>query len=753
MMTPPYSHGNPSPASLGHQALHEETVIDNVLPPSLPTSSDEEIALILEDFAMGNRINRHRAALELLPEAASSIEFNSRDIWSSLPRSIEAGLQSLPTPPPTSKHLPFSLSEFHPLLLFVDPSSSIIPKLVSILPDESRSRDLIQFYFDRIAWYTKIFHYPSFMVEANEVLRHISLFRSCSSGNDKSGESALSHISLPFLSTLFMVICLGLHLIEPEICQRLSIGNQEAATLSKKLYSAAQACLWVDNFESNHSLESVQCLILMGVYQQNLDDADSQWALLGSAIKIAQNLGLSRLGSESENRIYSHPWKSIVRRETARRVWWNLIFNDWSHAVTHNSAYSIHPSQNFTGPPANINDADLVEGRELQPNSQQYTEMTFSLTRFRFVEVYREIVDNNNLNTMYALYPELGSANARGYSFVLETDARLAAMLDRIPSQFQHTESSIRQHPIKQETMGVQEMETLLALIMGETRRMRLHRPYLYRGYNDRKYARSTEQCINSARAILHYLKSTPEQSAIFLKWWLVMFYGFGAAVVLFIDLCHLRSENPSAVESRRVELQEALNLFKITQNPTPVSQNAIALLEGMLAVGENRSSRKRGADGNLPMERIAKRIMVDATSVAPSPAMEVQANGRVNDLAKPERRIPYDPASVGMGRSHPHSHSHPQPSHTHPRSDHHLRHTHTQPNSSTPQWLQGAFSASPSDWNALGLEQSAQSFFGPEFDEATINEIGQLLWNSDSDSAVNNPSAKAVTSAPNWGT
>ncbi|KAL0062845.1 hypothetical protein AAF712_010301 [Marasmius tenuissimus] len=761
----PNGYAQPSPAGPGHTVWHEHQIISEApRSPEVAASSDEEIAMVLEDFAMGNRINRHRAASELLADHNSS-----GYPWSTLSHTVEPGAHSLPTPPtPNDAILPFCLSEFHPLSLFVDPSTNIIPKLASLLPHESQTKELIEFYglhstddnfpgiskFARIEWYTKIFHYPSFVIEANEHLREISRFGSSSAGGDVPAGSGFGQISLPFLSTMFMVLCLGLHLIEPEICQRLNIGSQEAATLSKRLYSAAQACLWIDNYESNHTLESVQCLILMGVYQQNLDDADSQWALLGSAIKIAQNLGLSRLGSENENRTFADPWRSIIRRETARRVWWNLVFNDWSHAAAHNGAYSIHPSQNFTGLPANVNDTDLIDGREIPVDNNQYTQMTFSLTRFRFVEIYREIVDNSNLNAMLSMYPHSGYSNSRNYGFVIETDARLATMLNGIPSQFQHTESGMQHPPIKQETMGVQDMETLLALIMGETRRMRLHRPYLYKGYHDRKYAKSTEQCIDSARAILHYLKSTPEHSAIFLKWWLVMFYGFGAvsgsalgficltlklvepqAVVLFIDLCHLKTENPSAVESRKMELKEALNLFKLTRNVSTVSQNAIALLEGMLAVGDPRgSSRKRGAPGSIPMERIAKRIMVDAANTG-VPAQAVNSNA--SDAPRQECRPPYHPASSNMAKIHPHGH---QP---HLRS--HREYDQLHPHEA--QWLNEQMTSPSTEWNTLGLEPGAQLFFGPEFDEATINELGQLLWTPESDSGVA-VNAKATNSS-----
>lgn len=50
------------------------------------------------------------------------------------------------------------------------------------------------------------------------------------------------------------------------------------------------------------------------------------------------------------------------------------IFDDWSQAAAHNGTYSIHPSQNHTGYPTNIDDIDLVEGQPVRPKSpDEYT--------------------------------------------------------------------------------------------------------------------------------------------------------------------------------------------------------------------------------------------------------------------------------------------------------------------------------------------------------------------------------------------
>ncbi|KAK0232677.1 fungal-specific transcription factor domain-containing protein [Armillaria fumosa] len=554
------------------------------------TSTDEDVAMMLEDFAMGHRVNRNRATQDF------DMTNNNEDPYTSA-----------------------NPSSGHPLLLLLDPSVNIMARLVAMLPDETRTRALVQFYFERLEWYSKVLHAPTFISELNVLLMQ------------KSSES-LGMVRVSFLGVYFMILCLSLHLIEPYVCESIGIDFSTASELSKRMYSAAQACLHYDDFLGAHSLEHLQCILLMGVYQQNLDEADTHWALLGSAVKIAQNLGMSRLGSESDQRTYSATWKSLVKRETARRVWWSLVFNDWSHAAAHNGTYAIHPSQNHTGWPANVNDSDLVDdGRPLRPRpTEEYTEMTFSLTRLRFVVLYREIVDDMQAPT--------------GYSFVGEMDKRLEEMLKGVPEHFITDDNS------SSGDEGVKGLELNLCLIMGETRRLRLHRPYLFRGYKDRKYVKSREQCIASAQAILDHLKSDDEQSAILLKWWIVLFYGFAAAVVLFIDLCHQKAaDDGQCLDQRRAELRQALDLFKTAEHISVVSRNAIVLLEGLLTAEPDlpsKPSRKRGRDKKddesegEPFERIAKRMIIDASKNSSSPG-SVSAGSGSGSNASPTAILP----------------------------------------------------------------------------------------------------------------
>ncbi|KAK7019182.1 hypothetical protein VNI00_018176 [Paramarasmius palmivorus] len=716
--------------------LDENTTQDDVLPANVRASSmkpegsaeitivqeppDEDLAMMLEDFALGHRIKRNRAAEEL----------KSSPLAESLRLSSHGN-------PLTNFDMPFG--EGHPLALLVDSSSDVVSRLVRNLPSEGHSRTLIQYYFDRIEWCMKIFHRPSFVVETNHLFRQIALL---------DGDSlSFGQISLPFLSTVFMVLCLSLHLIEPELCMTLRISIEEAARISKKMYSAAQACLWVDNFLARHSLESVQCLILMGTYQQNLDDSDSHWALLGSAIKIAQNLGISELAAESSSEVWRSPWNSVIKREVARRVWWNLVFSDWSNAAAHHGVYSIHPAQNHTALPSNVNDADIAEGFPLDASPPtQYTEMTYSLIRFRFVALYREIVDNRG----------------RGYSFVLETDSRLREVIDSIPAHFDNKTGS--ETPSEKRTsfvpVDVTIMERQLSLIMGENRRMRLHRPFLFKGYTDPKYASllfshtsvdansSPDQIPRPMHQISEVnteisevdtrkFRDIPEMVDSHVLW--------VRRFVLFIDLCHHKSDDPAAVEARRIELQEALNLFKRTQHVSAVSQNAVSLLEKMMQTARPRSSRKRSSPENdEPFERVVKRMLLDSNlSTGKSSTPQIQFPGQNSfNFQFPEQSS--DTTKLGSLDvtgviTSPKLFQHPDSSLlSWSEQSYNATDTPASTSSSTMDTVTGSLT-----WNPVHkdpMEQAAlfkdTGLFEPRamkaLENVTISELGQLLWGDD---------------------
>ncbi|KAJ7204402.1 hypothetical protein GGX14DRAFT_569515 [Mycena pura] len=115
-------------------------------------ATDEDAAMMLEDFAMGNRVNQTRATEDL--EAAP---------YSTIGRSQRLAI------PPHGSSVHLGVPDGHPLALLIDPSTNIMSRLlVSILP-QAQTDPLIQFYFDRLDWYSKV------QPLSTETLRALSL--------------------------------------------------------------------------------------------------------------------------------------------------------------------------------------------------------------------------------------------------------------------------------------------------------------------------------------------------------------------------------------------------------------------------------------------------------------------------------------------------------------------------------------------------------------------------------------------------
>lgn len=166
----------------------------------------------------------------------------------------------------------------HPLAAMINPDTDYISKFIAQAPDPLRGWQLVQFYFTHLEWYSRVLHAPTFIEECKSLL---SLPPSLVSGRVRPS----------FLATYFMILCLSLQFIEPNERANLGLTAEQAQALCMNMFSAAQALLWMCDFLGAHSLEHLQAICLMGVYQYNVGLADSHWALLGSAIKVGMECG------------------------------------------------------------------------------------------------------------------------------------------------------------------------------------------------------------------------------------------------------------------------------------------------------------------------------------------------------------------------------------------------------------------------------------------------------------------------------
>lgn len=193
---------------------------------------------------------------------------------------------------------------------------------------------------------------------------------------------------------------------------------------------------------------------------------------------------MSRLGPEQQGKIWPEPWDSLVTREIGRRVWWNMVSLDHSFAEAHGVYYSIHPDQNRSAPPLNMDDETLERPNEQPKPLTEYTSMSFHLLKIRFINLYRELTDHLNLNS------------PASYPWILEMDIKILAVVDDFPSFFRNPatlppSAALNVSRSCTTTASMLLMfycllqmvrECTLLSIVADYWLVRLHRPYVLRG-------------------------------------------------------------------------------------------------------------------------------------------------------------------------------------------------------------------------------------------------------------------------------
>ncbi|WVQ80090.1 hypothetical protein IAT38_002191 [Cryptococcus sp. DSM 104549] len=498
--------------------------------------------------------------------------------------------------------------------IFFKKTDLAIVALTRLLPSRQRGELLVNAYLDKVEWLHRCMHVPTFLRQCNDL-------------HSLPPERVTEEIALPFIALYFTVCTLGLQFMEKaEITKHFTL--EEANTLPDTWFNAARSALWAADFMDTHTLEALQCILLLGVFLNNRDRADSAWALLGAGIKMAQGLGLSRLGAEQQAidgkplPMWTGRWESLIQREVGRRIWWNLVFLDWSLAPSYHYSCSIQPDQIKTALPANIEDADIIDGQPLKQQPLDVrTGMSFQLARLKFAEIsQRQIWQANNNN-----HPP--------YSFVLSVDGELRKAMMELPSFFQ-PDPNAKGPPSKEPKALVQYYEKIILNLAIHSRMLRLHRPWLSRGYEDERFAYSKEQCIRAARASLRMMSDSDGTAAYLEKWWLPLFYVSVSGLVVIIDLLrtHRRDMYSSETQEKISEVKGALDQMRRIADVSHPSRAAVKVMDMLMAEVDDRQKppgstlgkRKSSPDGDdeeSGLQHAVKKLIRQAQLEAASPS------------------------------------------------------------------------------------------------------------------------------------
>jgi hypothetical protein len=189
--------------------------------------------------------------------------------------------------------LPSSKRASQDLSSSAETSDNLRTLLRDLLPDRSLCDVLVQAYLDHLHGAFQVFYKPIFQLRYNFLW------------DNKIAQTGTSDIG--WTCCLFMVIILGADILGPEHCPDSIIIQTKYMKLVRESFQS---------LVFTATLENVQALLLLQLYEQNSGERNTSWLILGLAIRMAITLGMHREGTyASFDKAEAH---------TRRVVWWTL---------------------------------------------------------------------------------------------------------------------------------------------------------------------------------------------------------------------------------------------------------------------------------------------------------------------------------------------------------------------------------------------------------------------------------------------
>ncbi|KAI5453479.1 hypothetical protein NCC49_005954 [Naganishia albida] len=390
------------------------------------------------------------------------------------------------------------------------------------LMDETTAHAVLQYFCEEIEWLFRCLHIPTFKAQYQDFLtwRHL-------------GRLSIEQAS--YLALYCTCLCVSLHLMDESHLRALNISLMARDRLAKSYSELTEKLFARVDWAQNHRIETLQAFIIIGEYWHSFNLSERHWALLGTAVKVAQNIGMSRLGPEPGGPLteaaakarYGSRWATAADRETGRRVWFSLLELDYTYSPEHNFTYVVQWDRQRSIPPANVDDEELVGfGPVTSHPLSRHTGMTYFINRLSFIYPVRDFVDSVIAN------------DGVRFEFVEETHKSLMACTARLSPFYRvraDPEAFARDH--RHTTRLIAERH--LINCYGHLRVLRLHRIYLAQSYKSGKFALSRDSVTQSVRFIIEKHLNQGERVNIPLRYWYLNYGLLTATISLFIGICH----------------------------------------------------------------------------------------------------------------------------------------------------------------------------------------------------------------------
>lgn len=297
---------------------------------------------------------------------------------------------------------------------------------------------------------------------------------------------------------------------------------------------------FICHYLANHDLDLLQAVVVLSTSAYMLARLRSENALIATGIRIAQNLGLHRLGGEAEGLS-----EGLISREMGRRVWHALTRQD-DFFIPFVESYFVSPEFNKTEKPRNCCDEEMVSLPDSVPTPMSYC---------RFLDKVAAL--------MPALYDSLNACTTiyARYEKIIVFDAKMRTLATANRHLF-FTECP----PDGSWPKYINWARPALTISFAHKVIM-IHRKVLGRSMTGSIFSFTRRTCVAASKTILKTLRYPEDVDRPTL--WIGQAFTVTAGVILCFDMFYrspLDSDRPQ--EQHRFLVEEAINnLFQVDQS------------------------------------------------------------------------------------------------------------------------------------------------------------------------------------------
>ncbi|KAM0791451.1 hypothetical protein ACM66B_005906 [Microbotryomycetes sp. NB124-2] len=558
---------------------------DDQSDPGGRDSDTEDAALVLEELALGKNLTRVGSRRRKIAD------------------------NPFPGTRPTRGLADPTMSRHMKSLLVAKPEQRrkfVLDDIYESLPKKQMMDHLVQTYFTRADWAWHLHHRPTFEAEYAAFGQLLAAGRR-------------DEVDPLWTAVLAMTCCLALNALDGPVNSPLvTITDEDLVMLPQKYCDAAQAALECGDWTGLPRVRTLQTIALFSpyfLYKGTPAIGLRHQTYLGVALRQCQQLGLHSMGHDPTvmppEDVSLPPGINSLRREIPMRLFRNLLFVE---QISLDKIKSVLPPDKINSAmPGNFDDNDLSAHSLVAPRPADVaTDTSFDLQKWRIGALQREF--NEKINGPTPLEYE---------TTILGLDRGYREVLENLPTRFMPEYIPPLGEPLQvlwQRNMALQTINSRL---------LRLHRPFMSRGYRDPKYRTSTDSALQAARRVLVCQQSLDRAPLIKQGFQLLTIQG--AIVVLCMDLWTTFPPNVTECPDWRLIVdvvpffQRSLSyrqnsVRKIAQQ----SLNAISLLSQAIMARKEEAVRRVAAGGKWedegevePYGRLLKRTGASVSTTA----------------------------------------------------------------------------------------------------------------------------------------